>query len=73
MAGAVRRASATIGTEIASRWQIIDSSDFNGDGRGDILWRDTVSGDVYAWLMSGLTRGEGGFVRNASKSWLIVR
>jgi hypothetical protein len=73
MAGAVRRASATIGTEIASRWQIIDSSDFNGDGRGDILWRDTVSGDVYAWLMSGLTRGESGFVRNASKSWLIVR
>ena len=73
MAGAVRRASATIAAGIATRWNVVDSSDFNGDGRGDLLWRDSITGDVHGWLMSGLTRSESGFVHNASKSWLIVR
>ncbi len=31
---------------------IVDSHDFNGDGKSDILWRDT-GGDVAVWLMDG--------------------
>jgi hypothetical protein len=29
--------------------------DFNGDGTADVLWRNTGSGDVVAWLMNGGT------------------
>ena len=69
MAGAVRRASATIAAGIATRWNVVDASDFNGDGRGDLLWRDSITGDVHGWLMSGLSRSASGFIRNASKEW----
>src|SRR5207247_6672158 len=35
------------------------SDDFNGDGRGDVLFRHD-SGEVYLWAMNGLqTEGEG--------------
>ena len=27
--------------------------DFNGDGKADILWRNTTSGTVAMWLMNG--------------------
>ena len=30
-------------------------SDFNGDGKGDILWRNTSTGEVFLWTMDGTT------------------
>jgi len=56
-----------------SDWQIVDgSSDFNGDGKADILWRNT-DGSVAVWSMDGTT------VTNASviygpldSAWQIV-
>lgn len=38
-----------------SGWIPIGSDDFNGDGRTDILWRNTFTDDVVAWLMNGTT------------------
>ena len=29
------------------------ANDFNGDGKSDILWENTVSGDHYLWFMNG--------------------
>lgn len=29
--------------------------DFNGDGRADVLWFNTSTGNVYVWLMEGFT------------------
>jgi FG-GAP-like repeat/Tryptophan-rich Synechocystis species C-terminal domain len=34
-------------------WQAIGSGDFNGDGRSDILFQNTTSGQVSIWEMSG--------------------
>jgi hypothetical protein len=39
----------TVGTD----WQLAGLGDFNGDGKTDILWRHTVTGALYAWLMNG--------------------
>jgi FG-GAP repeat. len=27
--------------------------DYDGDGKSDILWRNTIAGDVYVYLMNG--------------------
>jgi serralysin len=50
-------------------------NDFNGDGRSDVLWRNSLSGDVTNWL----SQPNGGFVgntqyayNNSSSEWHIV-
>jgi hypothetical protein len=34
-------------------WVIKGVGDFNGDGTTDVLWYNTISGDVSIWVMSG--------------------
>ncbi|MBF0317838.1 MAG: DUF1566 domain-containing protein [Nitrospirae bacterium] len=38
--------------------------DFDGDGKGDILWRNSTTGDLYIWLMNGALIAGGNFVAN---------
>ena len=45
-------------------WSVVGVGDYNGDGRDDVLWRNT-NGDVTNWL--GQTNG--GFVGNAAASY----
>ena len=35
------------------RWHAIDTGDFNGDGKADILWQND-DGTPAVWLMDGL-------------------
>jgi hypothetical protein len=45
--------------------------DFNGDGRSDILWRDTV-GDVAVWLMNGVSVLSSGEIDGVSLNWSLA-
>jgi hypothetical protein len=46
--------------------------DFNGDGKSDILWRDTA-GDLALWLMNGGTVASSGGLGNLSATaWSVV-
>jgi FG-GAP-like repeat len=45
--------SGSLGT-VPSNWQIVGTGDFNGDGKADILWRDTTTGAVAIWMLNGL-------------------
>jgi hypothetical protein len=45
--------------------------DFNGDGRSDILWRNT-NGAVAAWLMNGLGILQAGGFGTISSDWTIA-
>ncbi|WP_052567237.1 M6 family metalloprotease domain-containing protein [Candidatus Magnetobacterium casense] len=46
--------------------------DFDGDGKGDILWYNTKTGDVVIWLMNGLSISQGNYViRNVPLDWQI--
>ncbi len=38
---------------IAANWNVVEIGDFNGDGNSDILWRDSNTGRLDEWLMSG--------------------
>ncbi len=50
----------------------LPSADFNGDGRTDILWRNTLSGDAGVWLMDG-TAVTGYFpIGTVSTAWQIA-
>ena len=35
----------------------------------DIVWRNTQNGDTYIWLMDGLTKRSGAFVKRVSLDW----
>jgi hypothetical protein len=66
---------ANADNHVDSGWQVAGTGDFNGDGRDDILWRNSVTGNVTDWL----GQANGGFIgntnaawNNASSSWHIV-
>ncbi|MBF0606539.1 MAG: M6 family metalloprotease domain-containing protein [Magnetococcales bacterium] len=46
--------------------------DFDGDGKGDILWHNTQTGDVVIWLMNGANISTGSMVvMNVPLTWQI--
>ena len=48
-------------------------SDFNADGKSDLLWRNSSTGDTYAWLMNGLTIGSSGYLPQVTdQNWQIA-
>jgi hypothetical protein len=36
-------------------WKVMDAADFDGDGKADMLWWNSTTGDVNLWLMNGGT------------------
>jgi kumamolisin len=48
------------------------SGDFNGDGKQDILWRDTQTGDVDVWFMNGTTVVSQAHIGTAGLDWKIM-
>jgi hypothetical protein len=48
-------ASAAIGSA-KSPWETARLGDYNGDGRSDILWRNTSNGNNIIWQMNGFVK-----------------
>ncbi len=52
-------------------------SDFDGDGKTDILWlwQDTTNGDYAMWLMDGtkIVSGDGYVARSIPRNWQVIR
>jgi hypothetical protein len=46
--------SASIGMVVSNmQWQIAAVGDFSGDGKPDLVWRNSGTGDIAAWFMDG--------------------
>jgi hypothetical protein len=48
------------------------SGDFNGDGKQDILWRNTQTGEVDVWFMNGASVGAESAVGVAGLDWKMA-
>jgi hypothetical protein len=58
-----------------TRWQIRRVADFDRDGQPDILWHHQKTGELYVWLMDGLTVRAGVYLTPPAFSdtgWQIV-
>ena len=75
----VYRLTVTVGTCVSAEAtttllvQVVPS-DFNADGKTDLLWQDQTNGDLYAWYMNGTTRTSGSPLspgRVADLSWIV--
>ncbi len=54
-------------------WNIIETGDFNGDGKSDLLWQDG-SGNVAIWFMNGTQVSQAAGVGSVPTSvWTIQR
>lgn len=61
MNGAKITSGATINPLLnTSRYQLLGTGDFTGDGKPDFLFRDTQTGDVTYWQMNGILLGKSG-------------
>jgi len=58
----------------ASGWQVKGIGDFDGDGKADIVWRNSTSGENYLYPMDGTTikPTRGSFRTVADLAWQIV-
>src|SRR5438132_2834769 len=54
-------------------WQVAGIADFDGDGKDDILWRNSATGENYIYLMNGTAILTEGYLRQvADLNWKIV-
>src|SRR5262249_1155467 len=57
-----------------TNWKVEGIADLNGDGKPDLLWRNTATGELYVWYMSGLAKTGGAYLapsRVADTNWKI--
>lgn len=47
-------------------------NDLNGDGRTDLLWRNSKTGSTAIWLLNGATIGSAGFPGGVPLAWQIA-
>jgi hypothetical protein len=55
-----------------ANWVPTHAADVTGDGRADLVWRNTATGATNLWLMNGLAMTGGGPVANIGSTVAAV-
>src|SRR6266850_1558315 len=72
MAGlAIKPTEGYVRTVADPNWQVVAFGDYNGDGRTDLIWRNSSTGENYLYPMDGTTilAGEGYLRTVADQAW----
>src|SRR5437016_2722580 len=73
MDGTTIRTEGFIRTVADQGWQVAGVGDFDGDGKDDILWRNSATGENYIYLMNGTAILAEGYLRQvADLNWKIA-
>src|SRR5262249_51206457 len=51
---------------------VAGTGDFNGDGKSDLLWLNTSTGQAVIWLLNGTSVSGGGSPGSAASPWTIA-
>jgi hypothetical protein len=70
MNGAAVSSSGGLGV-IPTSWSIVQTGDYNADGKSDLLWRDG-SGNTSIWFMNGVEVATSGALGNVSPNWTNI-
>src|SRR5437879_10194972 len=71
---AIKPTEGFIRTVADLTWQVKGVGDFDGDGKADIVWRNSLSGQNYLYLMDGITiKPTEGYLRTVTDlDWQIA-
>ncbi|MBL0141444.1 MAG: VCBS repeat-containing protein [Betaproteobacteria bacterium] len=53
-------------------WEVMQLADWNGDGKPDLLFRNSATGLVFIWYLDGVALGASDYVIQIDPSWEIV-
>lgn len=53
MNGSTVKSGAPTQWQIDNSWIVASIGDYNGDGKSDILWQQTTTGNTYVWELNG--------------------
>ncbi|MFO0827449.1 MAG: VCBS repeat-containing protein [Phycisphaerales bacterium] len=59
------------GQAMSTDWVLGAMGDLDGDGRADLIWRNTVTSQVKAWLLESLYRKGYGNIGSKSLAWTM--
>ena len=69
MNGSSTQSSGSVAS-VPNTYSIVGQRDFNGDGKADLLWRDS-SGNLSIWFMNGLTMTSSAAIGNVPTNWTV--
>src|SRR5437773_7332165 len=68
----IKPAEGYLRTVADQNWQVVGSGDFDGDGKADILWRNSATGENYIYLMNVTAIVTEGYLRQvADLNWKV--